>query len=771
MTDLRDDLRSYFDRVTEEVRAGTVGAVSPAPVRRSPRRGWLVAAAIVAMVAVVGGLVLTRSSDDDRVDPVDEVRTDVVASPDEIRAGWERVPNAFPDDAFVNDVASGPAGFVAVGLTFVPNGTTDDPTEPAIWHSGDGRSWNAAPVPISDAGRNETVAVTAWRDGYVALVDVGGVSTLWRSPDGLTWSEPEPSPSLPTLPGGKVTRLLADGESLIAYGDGAWVSSDGITWARGDLDAPVHAIVRDGDRLVALAGRSAAAGTTRVFTSTDGRHWTLAADLGPERDPGSSALVAWSGGWWVTSFPGDSDARSALWQSRDARDWDRVDADVPRLYGIDRLLALGPYLVATGWDADARPSGWVSIDGRDWVPTPDLGQPPGGRLGIAASDGRTVVATCGCEMRDVYRWTVPTPRGKPPTAATIPSSDSPVTEPAGTATPRVAVRHGLVPLDTTLLTVLAAPVTRIDDPEGWSMAGFLGVHEGRLWIQEAAREQGLESRATPLDRSLEPLHFRGSALSTATTADARWLFVREPTNPDEQYRLLRYPAGASESDVDLPVPTDGQPAGAIAVGAGAVWVPLRSGVARVDVGTGVLDTIVPLPFDQERSVVVLDGRVVVSDRTGVQVLDPATNVLWARRELTAVPDGVRGLLVVRDDLWVDVGGRELVRLDGQLRPTAEVPFPALDGGWSIAGDGSRLWAVGFLRVGGAAAPAVPDLVALLIDPSSATVVRTVVVHRGTGDGVWFSDSDELLVSGVRASDADASGRIDPGLHRVDVGSR
>ncbi len=72
---------------------------------------------------------------------------------------------------------------------------------------------------------------------------------------------------------------------------------------------------------------------------------------------------------------------------------------------FDVLTPVGSSLVATGFDTGSRPGGFVTTDARTWTPMPDLGRPAGGRLDIAASRARTLVALGSApELADFYVW-------------------------------------------------------------------------------------------------------------------------------------------------------------------------------------------------------------------------------------------------------------------------------------------------------------------------------------------------------------------------------
>jgi hypothetical protein len=229
------------------------------------------------------------------------------------------------------------------------------------------------------------------------------------------------------------------------------------------------------------------------------------------------------------------------------------------------------------------------------------------------------------------------------------------------------------------------------------------------------------------------------------------------------YRLARF-AGDSPIATDVnPVPVDGQPAGAIAVGAGAVWIPLRTGVARMDPLTGRLAKLIPLPFDDGRSLVISGAQIVVSDHNGVRTIDPATNVASPLHVLVPAGTGwVYGLALVAGRVWAAIGGRgdstSLVGLDASLRVGRAVRLPLQLGFFPIAGAGGRLSVTAGLRIGVPATAAATDEAVLILDPVTGAVTRTIVIHGYAGaialtsDHLLFGDLQQPF-GGAAALDA------------------
>jgi hypothetical protein len=128
-----------------------------------------------------------------------------------------------------------------------------------------------------------------------------------------------------------------------------------------------------------------ATGAGAVWTSPDGLHWTLAAEIErginifavSEGGPGLVAGGAAGGGKDPVT------ASAAVWTSPDGATWSRVPAQPDVLGGpgfqvIHSVAAGGPGLVATGYDEGRSGDGltvWTSVDGITWSRTSDHALP------------------------------------------------------------------------------------------------------------------------------------------------------------------------------------------------------------------------------------------------------------------------------------------------------------------------------------------------------------------------------------------------------------
>lgn len=202
--------------------------------------------------------------------------------------------------AMIWNVSGGSTGFVAT-----------DTIGQAVWTSRDGQSWRPVKLDSPAFARSRIDDGTAFSAGYVlagsteeagardcgvTIADPSAkpsptprlrVPAAWWSSDGIGWVKAE-------LPGAKaaypiqmwVRRL--DDHTLVAFGEGAWVSNDGRTWkplAQPALLAPYGGLTFDAH----------GQGDFR----TDGRHGVqLRALNGSAEDPfaGGMSLLIWTDG-------------------------------------------------------------------------------------------------------------------------------------------------------------------------------------------------------------------------------------------------------------------------------------------------------------------------------------------------------------------------------------------------------------------------------------------------------------------------------------------
>ncbi|MGH9118782.1 MAG: hypothetical protein ACRD0A_13145 [Acidimicrobiales bacterium] len=212
-------------------------------------------------------------------------------------------PGAFP----VNDVAAIDGGFLALGQLVGGGGGVDVDVEPLLLFSSDGVTWRRAtgPALAPTSVPPEYIAGRAALDGTTYLfvtADQGAAVSVWSSTDAVTWA-PVGGPEL-----------------------------------FGGVDQPVLAAATSFNGRLVAAGHDDASGAAAVWTSDDGRRWTLASGDGLE-GPGRSSpeLFAPVEGALLmigTSEPGsDGVVTGVVWTSPDGEAWRRARPDEAPITG------------------------------------------------------------------------------------------------------------------------------------------------------------------------------------------------------------------------------------------------------------------------------------------------------------------------------------------------------------------------------------------------------------------------------------------------------
>ncbi len=308
---------------------------------------------------------------------------------------------------------------------------------------------------LDGGGGQQLFEVVAWRGGFVARGSVMlwrppgvGRQTIWTSPDGLAWTE-VPDPFGPQRsPLVVVQRLVPFGDLLVAVGPQGrrllvWTSRDGRHWQRVP-DAPVfssggvpshHGYELGISGAAATQGRIEIVGTywlvtgptyTRIWTSTDGRHWRRDAWTGA--DPTNLTDLSASTDRF-TALVGPRNAETGDWvplaaTSPDGRAWTVLgSAPTEHAARIAWSREHAAYLVAGGLDLGQQmdillgeptdvgaPSVWSSPDGVTW--TLRAQGPADSRLGetFLLVDGPAVLlsgmANGAPPDDDPWRWTM-----------------------------------------------------------------------------------------------------------------------------------------------------------------------------------------------------------------------------------------------------------------------------------------------------------------------------------------------------------------------------
>lgn len=163
---------------------------------------------------------------------------------------WTRATLPAAVRAIAKDASDWSGGFVIVGRDGQPDhfsevneGQPPGVGRPAAWISADGVHWSEATVEGNEVAGAELRRVVAVRAGFVAIginstADYYDLKmTSWTSEDGRTWS----IVSDPQLPFATTSYPVyaADGDRSIVLGrapegsgPAAWMTSDGVAWAR-----------------------------------------------------------------------------------------------------------------------------------------------------------------------------------------------------------------------------------------------------------------------------------------------------------------------------------------------------------------------------------------------------------------------------------------------------------------------------------------------------------------------------------------------------------
>jgi hypothetical protein len=231
--------------------------------------------------------------------------------------GWTRIedelgvfgdamsPMADPGNQFINDVAGGSLGVIAVGTDGLPSGQ-----DGAIWVSDDGLAWERVPhdAEVFGGDGDQIMHSVVQISGLIVVVgESAGYAAAWMSSDGVLWERAEVidestdagiEPSVMNDIAVTDAGLLAVGSAGIDLGPAVWLSADGITWDRlldsmagqqsgfsttesamspmTAIAAGEHGLVAIGAKLTEYVDTFRAVGPTSgplVWTSDDGYEW------------------------------------------------------------------------------------------------------------------------------------------------------------------------------------------------------------------------------------------------------------------------------------------------------------------------------------------------------------------------------------------------------------------------------------------------------------------------------------------------------------------
>ena len=173
---------------------------------------------------------------------------------------------------------------------------------------------------------------------------------------------------------------------------------------------------------------------------------------------------------------------------------------------------------------------------------------------------------------------------------------------------------------------------RLEPDEGYVRGPVLPGSSGTIAMAAYDRDGSTftfpPSRIIRIDRGgvvVDRVDLQGEILSLADGEGARWALTRDKTvigPQDPEFRVKRIgPDGTVASN---PVPPGEEPVGRIAASGGGVWVPVRDGVLRFDLESGVFAAKVTLSTATDRREVVDAAKgSYVSDGFEWKRLDPS----------------------------------------------------------------------------------------------------------------------------------------------------
>lgn len=164
---------------------------------------------------------------------------------------WERLPDeASLQLSWMNAVTERDGLLVAVGSR-----RADEETDtPAVWRSSDGRRWDGVQLSSSPGSIQD---VAAGPKGFVAVGISSGAATAWLSPDGSTWTQE----NFDQAGGAVATRVAVNRYGFVAIGTSTvaaygpqlvWFAPVGGVAAQQDVGVDLREIVAAGDRFIGI---------------------------------------------------------------------------------------------------------------------------------------------------------------------------------------------------------------------------------------------------------------------------------------------------------------------------------------------------------------------------------------------------------------------------------------------------------------------------------------------------------------------------------------
>lgn len=191
------------------------------------------------------------------------------------------------------------------------------------------------------------------------------------------------------------------GDSYNTLRNTVWSSADGKTWDLLTDSAPFmprygHGAVVYNDRLWVVGGRGESADgkfqglLNDVWSSPDGRNWSLETSSAAFPPRNDLSLVTFAGRMWVIGGAGESGGLSDIWSSTDGRTWtlDTASAPFSTLARASVVESGSRLWLFEGNSYYHTPAAiWSSADGRAWTQMGVLPFLPAGTQAVVAADG------------------------------------------------------------------------------------------------------------------------------------------------------------------------------------------------------------------------------------------------------------------------------------------------------------------------------------------------------------------------------------------------
>lgn len=297
-------------------------------------------------------------------------------SPTALRWAGGTVIPATPDSVLTG-IAATPSSLVAMGLADIDGAGS--------WISENGDDWQ--PITSSELVGVGLATVTATADGLVAVgrelnpeVDRAVVA---RSPDGRTWTREDGGAA---FDGAQMIDVVAALDGLVAVGSApgtdsaaVWLKPGTGPWERVAADsvaleaAFMWSVTVAGPGLIAGGWRREGEPTAAIWTSTDGRNWSLATSIEGGSGMQVRSVIETASGYVAVGERVEGGS-AAVWTSTDGGTWTRVESPTFANASMVDVAATEFGLVAVGGRNLDDAGVWISADGSSWevVEDPDL---------------------------------------------------------------------------------------------------------------------------------------------------------------------------------------------------------------------------------------------------------------------------------------------------------------------------------------------------------------------------------------------------------------